>query len=182
MEPLRIVALLGSLRQGSYNKSLLDAAIKLCPSEAIVTKLEIGDLPLFNQDQENDPPENVKHLKAGIKQADAVLFVTPEYNYSIPGVLKNAIDWASRPYTDNSFAEKPAAIMSASNGMIGGARAQYHLRQMFVFLDIHPINRPECIVNLASEKIQNGELTDQHTKDKIVELLTALIDWTRKIK
>lgn len=182
MEPIKIAALLGSLRAESFNKSLLDAAIKLCPADANITKLEIGNLPLFNQDQENNLPDVVRHLKEGIKSADAILFVTPEYNYSVPGVLKNAIDWASRPYTDNSFQGKPAAIISGSNGLLGGARAQYHLRQMFVFLDIHPINRPECIVNQITDKIVNGELTDQHTIDKIVELLSALVAWTRQIK
>lgn len=105
--------------------------------------IDIEGVPLFNQDLEEKMSEKVKEFKAKIKAADAILIVTPEYNYSVPGVLKNAIDWASRPYGDNSFGGKPVAVMSASQGMLGGARAQYHLRQTFVSLNIHPVNRPE---------------------------------------
>lgn len=137
-----ILGFAGSLRQNSYNKAILRAAKELMPQ---VSKLEIFDLegiPPFNQDLENKAPEKVKEFKAKIRAADAILITTPEYNYSIPGVLKNAIDWASRPYGDNSFEGKPVAIMGASGGKLGTARAQYHLRQTFVFLDMHPINRP----------------------------------------
>ena len=125
----------------------------------------------------------MKLFKSKIKAADAILMVTPEYNYSVPGVLKNAIDWASRPYGDNSFEGKPVAIMSASTGMLGGARAQYHLRQSFVFLDMHPVNRPEVIVTFAPQKFdENGKLTDEQAKKLIVDLLTALAAFTRKLK
>src|SRR4029078_4374862 len=101
----------------------------------------------FNQDTEKDMPTKIREFKSKIREADAILISTPEYNYSVPGVLKNAIDSASRPYGDNPFDGKPGAIMSASIGMLGGARAQYHLRQIFVFLNMHPINRPEIMVN-----------------------------------
>jgi chromate reductase len=149
-------------------------------------RLEIFDLeriPPFNQDLEQAMPDKVKGFKAEIKAADAILIATPEYNYSIPGVLKNAIDWASRPYPDNSFQGKPVAMMSASTGMLGGARAQYHLRQVFVFLDMHPINKPEVIVTFAPSKFdEKGNLTDEAARKLIRELLEALVAWTKKLK
>ncbi|HXX87518.1 MAG TPA: NAD(P)H-dependent oxidoreductase [Candidatus Acidoferrum sp.] len=118
-----VLGFAGSLKKDSYNKSILNAALELTPEKM---KLEIFDLegiPPFNQDLEPHPPVRVKEFKAKIRAADAILIVTPEYNYSIPGVLKNAIDWASRPYKDNVFYDKPVGIMSASTGMLGGARA-----------------------------------------------------------
>ena len=128
-------------------------------------------------------PEKVKEFKARIRLADAILIATPEYNYSTPGVLKNAIDWASRPYGDNAFEDKPVAIMSASGGMLGAARAQYHLRQTFVFLNMHPINKPEVIIPFAHEKIdEKGRVTDEKTRVKIKELLESLVAWTRRLK
>jgi chromate reductase len=182
-KPVTVLGFAGSLRKNSYNKALLRAAMELVPKDA---KLEIFDLegiPPFNQDFETRPPEKVKEFKAKIKAADAILIATPEYNYSIPGVLKNAIDWASRPYGDNAFEDKPVAIMGASGGMLGSARAQYHLRQTFVFLNMHPINRPEVIVTFASEKIdEKGRVTDEKTREKIKELLESLVTWTRRLK
>jgi chromate reductase len=179
---LNILGFAGSLREGSYNRALLRAAVDLVPQD---TKLDIFDLegiPLFNQDLEKSVPEKVKEFKAKIKTADAVLIVTPEHNYSIPGVLKNAIDWASRPYGDNSFDGKPAAIMSASTGMLGGARAQYHLRQVCVFLNMHPLNRPEVFVTFANQKFDaKGNLNDEKTKEFIKQELEALVAWTREL-
>jgi chromate reductase len=180
---ISILGFAGSLRKGSYNKSLLRVALEMVPADA---KLEIFDLegiPPFNQDLENQPPEKVKEFKAKIRAADAILIATPEYNYSIPGVLKNAIDNASRPYGDNPFNGKPVAIMGASIGMLGTARAQYHLRQSLVFLNMYPLNQPEVMVPFAQEKIdQNGQVTDQKTREKIRELVEALVIWTRKLK
>jgi chromate reductase len=182
-KPITILGFAGSLRKESYNKGLLRAAMELTPRNA---KLEIFDLegiPLLNQDLENRMPERVKEFKAKIKAADAILIATPEYNYSIPGVLKNAIDWASRPYGDNSFEGKPVAIMSASIGLLGGARAQYHLRQSFVFLDMHPINRPEVIVTFAPQKFDGkGNLTDEEARKRIKELLENLVDWAGRLE
>ena len=178
-----ILGFAGSLRKNSYNKALLHAAMGLLPKDV---KLEIFDLegiPPFNQDLETRMPKIVKEFKAKIKTADAILIATPEYNYSMPGVLKNAIDWASRPYGDNAFEGKPVAIMSASPGMLGGARAQYHLRQVLVSLNMHPLNRPEVLVSSADEKIDDkGRVTDEKTKEKIRELLGNLVDWTEKLK
>jgi chromate reductase len=180
---LLILGFAGSLRKGSYNKALLRAAAELLPKEA---KLEIFDLegiPPFNQELEASMPEKVKEFKAKIRAADAILIATPEHNFSVPGVLKNAIDWASRPYPDNSFEGKPAAIMSASTGMLGGARAQYHLRQIFVFLDMHPINKPEVIVTFAGQKVdEQGRLTDETTRKVIKASLEALAAWTKRLK
>ena len=128
-------------------------------------------------------PKRVKEFKTKIKAADAILIATPEYNYSVPGVLKNAIDWASRPYGDNSFEDKPVAIMGASIGRIGTARAQYHLRQTCVFLNMHPVNKPEVFVRFAHEKIdENGNVKDKETRKIISELLESLIAWTRRLK
>jgi len=183
MEPITIFGFAGSLRKGSYNKALLRTALQLLPKDA---KLEIFDLegiPLFNQDMEKQMPEKVKEFKAKIKGADAILVATPEYNYSMPGVLKNAIDWASRPYGDNSFEGKPVAIMSASPGMFGGARAQYHLRQTLVFLDMHPVNKPEVMVPFAHEKVnEQGIIADAKTREKIKDLLESMVAWTRKLR
>ena len=180
---INILGFAGSLRKGSYNRALLRVAADVVPKDA---KLEIFDLegiPPFNQDLEQAVPDKVKEFKAKIKAADAILIVTPEHNYSVPGVLKNAIDWASRPYGDNSFGGKPAAIMSASTGMLGGARAQYHLRQVLVFLDMHPLNKPEVFVTFANQKFDaQGNLTDEKTKEFIKGLLDALIAWTKKLR
>jgi chromate reductase len=172
----------GSLRAGSYNKALLNAAAEVVPEGAEIEIVDIGGLPLFNQDFEKNLPSNVQEFKNKIKAVDAVLFVTPEYNYSIPGVLKNAIDWASRPYGDNSFDDKPAGIMGGSMGNTATARAQYHLRQTFVFLNMHAINRPEVLVPAIHEKIDaTGRLTDLHTRDKVKELLEALVAFTKRL-
>jgi chromate reductase len=182
-EQITVLGFAGSLRKGSYNKAILRAALELAPESV---KLEIFDLegiPPYNQDLDNDMPEKVKEFKRKIKAADAILIATPEYNYSIPGVLKNAIDWASRPYGDNSFEGKPVAIMSASPGMLGGSRAQYHLRQTFIFLDMYPVNRPEVMVPQAQDKIDaNGKVTDEKTRQKIKELLESLAAWTIRLK
>ena len=165
-----------SLRKGSYNRSLLNAALELVPENAKLEVFDLEGIPPFNQDFENQPPKIVKEFKRKIKAADAILIATPEYNYSVPGVLKNAIDWASRPYGDNVFEDKPVAVMSASGGMLGGARAQYHLRQTFIFLNMHPLNRPEVIVTYASEKIDDkGRVVDEKTREKISELLINLV-------
>jgi chromate reductase len=180
--PFRILGIAGSLRRESYNRAALRAAADLTPEGAAVEIFEIDGIPGFNQDEEQNPPEKVVELKRRIREADAILFVTPEYNYSVPGVLKNAIDWASRPYGDSAWDGKPAAIMGASVGAIGTARAQYHLRQMFVFLNMFPLNQPEVMISNASERFdQAGNLTDEATKEYIRKLLKNLVDWTRRL-
>ena len=160
-KPVRILGIAGSLRRESYNRAALRAATELVPEGATIETFELDGIPGFNQDEEQNPPAKVTELKKRIREADAILIVTPEYNYSIPGVLKNAIDWASRPYGDSAWNGKPAAIMGASVGAIGTARAQYHLRQMMVFLNMFPINQPEVMIGNASERFDaQGNLTD----------------------
>src|SRR4030067_1094461 len=178
-----ILGFAGSLRKGSYNRALLRAAMELMPKDVKFEIFDLEGIPPFSQDLEAKVPERVVEFKAKIKAADAILVATPEYNYSIPGVLKNAIDWASRPYGDNSFEGKPVAIISASIGMLGGARAQYHLRQVFVFLNMHPFNRPEVLVAFAKEKFdENGRLKDEMSKKFIKELLEGLVVWTKQLR
>jgi chromate reductase len=175
---LKILGIAGSLRKGSFNKAALRSAISLTPSNVTLETFDISSFPLFNQDDDNNPPEVIRQFKRKIRASDAILFATPEYNYSVPGVLKNAIDWASRPYDDNAWEGKPVAIMSASIGMLGGMRAQHHLRQTFVFLNVYPLNSPEVIIPNAADKFDSaGNLTDQHTKEKIQELLKTLSVW-----
>ena len=172
---LNILGFAGSLRIDSYNRALLRAAGQLLPKNTTLEVFDLSDIPPFNQDHEADMPTKVKEFKSKIREADAILISTPEYNYSVPGVLKNAIDYASRPYGDNPFDDKPVAIMSASVGMLGGARAQYHLRQMFVFLNMNPANVPEVIVTFASDKFDSeGNLLDENTKRFLTQLLQNL--------
>lgn len=181
-KPIRILGIAGSLRHESYNRAALRAATQLVPEGATIDIFELDGIPGFNQDEEQKPPAKVVELKRRIREADAILFVTPEYNYSVPGVLKNAIDWASRPYGDSAWTGKPAAIMGASIGAIGTARAQYHLRQIFVFLNMFPINQPEVMIGKASERFdKEGNLTDDATKEFIRQLLQNLVEWTRLI-
>jgi chromate reductase len=181
-EKIRILGFAGSLRKGSYNKMALNVAAKLVPTDAEVEIFDLEGIPAFNQDLEQNPGPKVVELKEKIRRADAILIVTPEYNYSIPGVLKNAIDCASRPYGDNAFEGKPVAVMGASVGMLGTARAQYHLRQCFVFLKMLPINSPEVMIPYAQEKFsENGNLKDAEEKERIRNLLQTLVDWTKKL-
>ncbi len=181
-EKIKILAFGGSLRQGSFTRALLNSTLEMVPAGAEIEIFELKDIPMFNQDFEADPPEIVKKFKERIKASDAILISTPEYNYSVPGFLKNAIDWASRPYGDNSFEGKPIAIMGGG-GAIAGSRAQYHLRQIFVFLNGHVLNRPEVMVPFMHEKIdKEGKVTDEHSRARINELLIALVAWTRQLR
>ena len=178
-DKIRILGFAGSLRKDSFNRALLRNAVSFIPDNSSLEIFELDGIPPFNQDTEKDMHEKVRKFKSKIREADAILISTPEYNYSVPGVLKNAIDSASRPYGDNPFDGKPVAIMSASIGMLGGARAQYHLRQIFVFLNMYPINRPEVMVNFAADKFDsNGNLSDETSQKLIGELIQNLVDWT----
>jgi chromate reductase len=181
MTDIKVLGIAGSLRKGSYNKAALKAAQSLVPAGATLDVFDLPDLPGFSQDHEKNPPVHVTNLKSRIRSADAVLFVTPEYNYSIPGVLKNAIDWASRPYADSAWRGKPAAIMGASTGAIGTARAQYHLRQCFVFLDMPAVIQPEVLIAHAADKFdKDGNLADDKAKELIRGLLANLCDLVRR--
>jgi chromate reductase len=182
-QSVKILGIAGSLRRDSYNRAVLRIARSLLPEDAVLDIFELDGIPGFNQDEEKNPPEKVKELKRRVREADAILFATPEYNYSIPGVLKNAIDWASRPYGDSAWDGKPVAVMGASIGMIGTARAQYHLRQCFVFLNMYPLNHPEVMIANAATKFDNaGNYTDEKGKEMIRELLRRLVDWTHQLR
>jgi chromate reductase, NAD(P)H dehydrogenase (quinone) len=182
-DKVKILGFVGSLRKGSYNKALMLAAVELVPDNAEIEVFDIAAIPPFNQDFETDPAPVVKDFKAKIKAADAILIATPEYNYSIPGVLKNAIDSASRPRTDKVFDDKPVALMSASVGRLGGARAQYHLRQSLVFLNMHPVNYPEVMLSQAQQNIDaKGKLTNEETRKLIRQLLEELVKWTLRLQ
>ncbi len=177
METVHILGFAGSLRQGSYNKALLRAAGELLPSGASLETFDLEGIPFFNQDLEENLPERVKEFKSRIRAAQAVLIVTPEYNFSLPGLTKNALDWASRPPKDSVWPGKPVAIMSASTGMLGGSRAQYHLRQTLLFFDVKAVTKPEVFVTFAAQKFdQKGNLIDTATRSVVADLLKALVN------
>jgi chromate reductase len=179
---ISVLGICGSLRAGSYNMAALRTAIELKPPGMTIAIAGISAIPLYNEDvRAQGFPPVVESFRRQIKEADALLFATPEYNYSMPGVLKNAIDWASRP-PDQPFAGKPVAIIGASAGMTGTARAQYDLRRSCVFLDMHPVNRPEVLIGQAHTKFDTaGRFTDEAGRGFIRDLLVALEQWTRLI-
>jgi chromate reductase, NAD(P)H dehydrogenase (quinone) len=182
-DKVKILGFAGSLRKGSFNKKLLRAAVEVAPDEVELEAFDLEGIPPFNQDLESSPHPKVKEFKEKIKAADGILIVTPEYNYSVPGVLKNALDAASRPYGTSPFEGKPVAIMGASIGMLGTARAQYHLRQTMVFFNAFPLNRPEIMVPFAEKKFDEmGRLTDETTREKVKELLVELAKWIKKLR
>jgi chromate reductase, NAD(P)H dehydrogenase (quinone) len=180
---VRVLAIAGSLRKGSLNRALVRVAMQVAPPGVVVEDFgSLEGIPLFNEDlEEGDLPESVRLLKEKIEAADALLIATPEYNFSVPGVLKNAIDWASRPRGHNSFDDKPVAIMSAGGGT-GGARAQLHLRHVFVYLNMHPVNLPQvAIINARARVDASGEFTEPAIRDSVKQLLVALEAWTRRL-
>jgi chromate reductase len=182
-QKIKILGFSGSLREKSYNRMLLQAAQKLAPKEMLIEIFDLANIPLFNQDNEVSLPSPVAEFKSKIVKADGILIATPEYNYSIPGVLKNAMDWASRPQGDNSFNDKPVAIMGATPYMLGSSRAQYHLRQTCVFLNMHQLNKPEVMVPFCVDKFSTeGNLQDAKTKEKVSELLQAFLQWIIRLE
>ncbi len=178
-----VLGFAGSLRKKSYNRMLLQEAMKLAPLQMEIEVFDLSQIPLFNEDLSSPLPKPVIDFKNKIKKADGILIVTPEYNYSIPGVLKNAMDWASRPSGQNSFDDKPVAVMGSTPFMLGSSRAQYHLRQTFVFLNMHQLNKPEVMVPFVAEKFnEKGELVDEKTKEKIKEALQAFSIWIARLQ
>jgi chromate reductase len=174
----------GSLRAGSFNRALLRAAVELCPKGVALRIFEgLGDIPLYNADVEaRGDPAPVTAFKSAIADADALLIATPEYNYGVPGPLKNAIDWASRPANKSVLGDKPTAIMGASPGGIGTARAQLSLRQSFVFTGTPVLLKPEVLVARAGEKFDEaGRLKDENTRKYVAQLLSALAEWTLRL-
>ena len=179
---VNIIGFTGSLRLHSYNKAALNAAKELLPEGATLEIVDITDIPFFNEDIEAEGmPEAVLNFKRKLASADAVLISTPEYNYSIPPVLKNALDWASRG-TDLPLSGKPLAIMSASPSIFGGSRVQYHLRQVCVRVNLLPLNQPEVFIMKADGKFdKDGKLINEITRNAITKLLQALVDKTREL-
>lgn len=172
---MNVLGISGSLRQGSYNTMALRAAQKLAPQGMRIELAPLDDIPMYNDDvRAQGFPAPVQALKDKVRAADAVLLVTPEYNFSIPGVLKNALDWLSRP-PEPPFDGKPVALMGASPGPVGTARVQYHLRQVLVFMNTFTVNKPEVFISHAASKFNEaGELTDETTAKFIGELLASL--------
>ncbi|HEX6957799.1 MAG TPA: NADPH-dependent FMN reductase [Ferrovibrio sp.] len=183
--PLTLVTMLGSLRRGSYNAAIARSLPELAPPSVTIAALgSVGDFPLYNADlQAEGFPAAVRRVGEEIGAADGLIFVTPEYNYSVPGVLKNAIDWLSR-LPEKPFKHKPVLIQSASPGLLGGARAQYHLRQMLVYLDTYAMNVPEVMVNQVASKVDetSGRLTDQASRDFIAGQLKAFVAFIRDMQ
>jgi chromate reductase, NAD(P)H dehydrogenase (quinone) len=179
---IKLVAFCGSLRKGSFNRMALQAFIERVPQGASVETIEIGDWPLYNADvQAQGFPGPVQAAQQKILAADGIVFASPEYNYSVSGVLKNAIDWLSR-MTPQPFAGKPMAVFGASGGPLGTARAQYHLRQMMVFLDGRFVNKPEVMIGAAQNKFADGKFTDEAGAKLLADLGAALALACRQAK
>jgi chromate reductase len=181
---LQVLAICGSLRKGSFNRMAMQAAIARAPQGMTIAEGAIEGIPLYNEDvREAGEPAAVALLKRQVRQADALLFVTPEYNYSVPGVLKNAIDWVSRPVAQSPFDGKPVAVMGASTGVMGTVRSQQHLRQTLMALNMLPVNEPEVLIGRAATRFAaDGSLTDEATGAFIGQLLQALYDWTLRLR
>src|SRR5215212_2121700 len=177
---IKVLGICGSLRKASFNMAALRTAIELKPAGMSVEVADISTIPLYNEDvRAQGFPPPVQKLRDQIAAADALLFACPEYNYSMTGVLKNAIDWASRP-PDQPFAGKPCAIIGAAAGMAGSARAQYDLRRSCVFLDMHPLNKPEVLIGQAQNKFDaEGNLLDEAAKGFIRDMMANLAAWAR---
>lgn len=180
MKPLNIIGISGSLRQCSTNSGLLRFAKGHAPEGISIELADIRDVPFYNADL-LEIPDSVRRLNDGIEKADALLLACPEYNYSLAPALKNALDWVSRAPGNGLLAGKPVAIMGSGGGM-GTARAQYHLRQVCVYLDLHPLNKPEIFSNAFSTSFDDeGNLVDARIQELVIEQLLALQAWVRAI-
>jgi chromate reductase, NAD(P)H dehydrogenase (quinone) len=181
---LTFIGIAGSLRRASFNRGLIRAAVDVAPSGTVVMPYDLADIPLFNADIEAEgDPEAVASFKEAIALADAMVIASPEYNHCVPGVLKNAIDWASRPARRSVLTEKPVAIMGASSGRGGTARAQAHLRDGLTYTNGLVLPLPEVLVDLAGDRFDvDGNLTDSSTRQEVRDLLVALASWTRRLR
>ena len=181
MTTRNVAVLVGSLRKESFNRTLANALVAMAPATLKLEILEIGHLPFYNADYESDPPQAVREFKQKLESYDAVLFVTPEYNRSVPGVLKNAIDVGSRPYGKSSWSRKPAGVISASPGVIGGFGANQHLRQSLVFLDMPPLQQPEAYIGNAGKLFnEKGDVIVEETRDFMQKYLQAFAQWIER--
>jgi chromate reductase len=180
-KPWDVAVLVGSLRKESFNRKMAKALQALAPPSLNLEIVEIGNLPLYNQDDDANPPPNSAKFKARIQRADAVIFVTPEYNRSVPGVLKNAIDIASRPYGKSAWSGKPAAVVTVSPGTIGGFGANHHLRQSLVFLDMPTLQQPEAYIGGAAELFDaQDNLAKESTREFMRKFLAAFAQWIER--
>lgn len=176
MNDIRILGIVGSLRRDSYNLLALRAAQQMVPHGAVLELIDLRGIPVFNQDKEKTPPAPVLELKRRVQAADGILFATPEYNYSIPGGLKNAIDWVSRPYGESAWRGKPTAVMGASIGGGGTSHAQVHLRQVLFGLNMQVVTEVEVMIGNATQRFdEDGRLIDEPTRQSIARLLEALV-------
>ena len=176
-----VAVFVGSLRKGSFNRKMANALVALAPAPLKLAIHEIGQLPLYNADYEADPPAVVTEFKQRVAAADAVLFVTPEYNRGVPGVLKNAIDVGSRPYGKSAWTGKPGAVISVSTGAIGGFGANHALRQSLVFIDVPAMQQPEAYIGKAATLFDdNGALVDNSTREFLQKFLQAFAQWVER--
>jgi chromate reductase len=176
-----VAVLIGSLRKDSFNRKMANALVGLAPAELKLQIVEIGALPFYNQDYEANPPAVVTGFKDRISASDAVLFVTPEYNRSVPGVLKNAIDVGSRPYGKSAWKGKPGAVISVTSGALGAFGANHHLRQSLVFLDVPAMPQPEAYIGNAAPLFDaDGKLTNDTTRDFLAKFLHAFAQWIER--
>lgn len=180
---IRVLAIGGSLRKGSFNKMLVEQVRRQAPEGMLIEIADISDVPLYNGDvQTGGFPQAVQRLSEQVSNADAFFIATPEYNYSVPGVLKNTLDWLSRN-PEARFQGKPLAIASASMGKLGGARAQHHLRQVLIYMDVDMVNKPELTIAAAHEKFSDkGELLDLQAREILDNLLASLMAKTLRNK
>jgi chromate reductase len=176
-----VAIFVGSLRKESLNRKLANALIKMAPKTLKMEIVEIGHLPLFNQDFEADPPQVVRDFKQRVEAADAVLFITPEYNRSVPGALKNAIDVASRPYGKSAWNGKPGGVISVSPGGVGGFGANHHLRQSLVFLNVPTMQQPEAYIGGAATLFDDkGNIANDSTREFMQKFLQAYSQWIER--
>jgi chromate reductase len=180
MQPLKIAVIVGSLRRDSFNRRLAHAMARLGPSDFVFTQVPIHDLPLYNQDDDARPVETVLRLKAQIAAAQGLLFVTPEYNRSIPGVLKNAIDHASRPYGQSAWAGKPAGVLGASVGAIGTSMAQQHLRNILAYLDMPTLGQPEAFIHASAGLFDIAGQLGESPKKFLQAWMDRYVAWVKQ--
>ncbi len=180
MRQYQIAVIVGSLRRDSFNRKLADAIVKLAPPEFSFRQIGIGDLPLYNQDDDKNPTDAVKRLKAEITASQGLLFVTPEYNRSVPGVLKNALDHASRPYGQNAWAGKPAGILGISVGAIGTALAQQHLRNILAYLDVPTLGQPEVFIQAKEELFDEAGNIGSNSKEFLQHWMNQYVAWVQR--
>ncbi|SFN41807.1 chromate reductase [Nitrosospira briensis] len=181
MSKFQIAVVVGSLRRDSFNQKLANAIMKLAPPEFSFKQSQIGDLPLYNQDDDDNPAEPVKRLKGEIAEAQGLLFVTPEYNRSMPGVLKNALDHASRPYGQNAWAGKPGGVIGASIGSIGTAIAQQHLRNSLAYLDVPTLGQPEAFIHVKEELFDEaGNIGNEDSRKFLQNWMDHYVVWVKR--